>query len=84
VTGPQRVAAKSFQLTLTAYDERVIGEAARAILQQVPGDEDAASEFLESVEIDVDEALRVVLVARLSSSLSDVGIQKWTISLIGR
>jgi hypothetical protein len=80
VTGPRRADAKTFQLTLTHYDEIAIGEAARAILQDVPGDENAAFEFLESVAIDIDEALRVVLVATLSSGLTDVGIQKWSIS----
>ena len=80
MTGPRRADAKTFQLTLTDYDEIAIGEAARAILQDVRGDENAAFEFLESVAIDIDEALRVVLVATLSSGLTDVGIQKWSIS----
>jgi hypothetical protein len=80
VSGPRRAGAKTFQLTLTEYDEIAIGAAARAILQDVRGDENAASEFLESVAIDIDEALKVVLVATLSSGLTDVGIQKWSIS----
>jgi hypothetical protein len=84
VTGSGRADAKTFQLTLTDYDEIAVGEAARAILQDVPGDENAAAEFLESVAIDIDEALRMILVAKLSSGLTDVGIQKWSISLVAQ
>jgi hypothetical protein len=84
VTGRRRAGAKTFQLTLTDYDEIAVGEAARAILQGVRGDENAAFEFLESVAIDIDEALRIALVATLSSGLTDVGIQKWNISPVAR
>jgi hypothetical protein len=84
VTARRRAEAKTFQLTLTDYDEIAVGEAARAILQDVPGDENAASEFLESEPINIDDALRIVLVATLSSGLTDVGIDKWSISPIGR
>jgi hypothetical protein len=83
VTGPGHAAAKTFQLTLTDYDEMAVAEAARAILQDVPGDENAASEFLESEAINIDDALRIVLVAKLSSGLTGVGIKRWSISPIG-
>jgi hypothetical protein len=71
--------AKTYQLTLTDYDERQVRNAAREILQNVPGDEDAAATFLETEAIDIDDALRIVLAVKLSD-LTDAGIQKWSIS----
>ena len=80
MTTPSGDDAKTFQLTLTDYDEDAVRDAARAIVQELPGDENAASEFLESEPIDIDYALRIVLVAMLESGLTDVGIQKWSIT----
>jgi hypothetical protein len=53
-------------------------------LQEVPGDENAALEFLESVPIDIDYALGIVLVAKLESDLTDVGIRRWSITPVSR